>query len=306
MHLALILACAEALQPPHVVVVGGGVGGLATAGRLAKRGARVTVLEKNDKVGGRVGEYSWQQHRWETGASLLLLPDVYRDALTAAGAAQLDIKRVAPAYAVWYEQHADRGPVILGGDRSELRRRLELEAPGGFDRFEEYRATAREYLRAGWPIFIEEDISPSSLVKLVPRFLATAVSALWKWPLFGHDAQLRRVFPDSPRLRALCSFEDLYVGLSPVEAPAVFSLLAAIELDDASLNPDAGRADVGVFYPLGGFGQFPKLLADAAKANGVEIRTDTPVDEVCFRVLHAIDATASPYPTVSCAGAGRE
>ena len=142
-----------------------------------------------------------------------------------------------------------------------------------------------EYLRAGWPIFIEEDISPPSLLRLVPRFLATAVSAVWKWPLFGHDAQLRRLFPDSPRLRALCSFEDLYVGLSPVEAPAVFSLLAAIELDDASLNPDAGRADVGVFYPLGGFGQFPKLLADAAKANGVEIRTDTPVDEVCFRVL---------------------
>ena len=280
MKLAAIISTAAALQPPHVVVVGGGVGGLATAGRLAKRGARVTVLEKNDKVGGRVGEYTWQQHRWETGASLLLLPDVYRDALEAAGAAQLDIKRVAPAYAVWYEQHADRGPVILGGDRSELRRRLELEAPGGFERFEEYRATAREYLRAGWPIFIEEDISPASLVKLVPRFLATAVSAVWKWPLFGHDAQLRRLFPDSPRLRALCSFEDLYVGLTPVEAPAVFSLLAAIELDDISENPDAGRPDVGVFYPLGGFGQFPKLLADAATASGVDIRTSTAVEEV--------------------------
>lgn len=279
---ALLAARSAALQPSqkHVVVVGGGVGGLATASRLAKRGARVTILEKNDKVGGRVGEYRWQDHRWETGASLLLLPDVYRDALEAAGAAQLDVTRVSPAYGVWYEKHVDRGPVVLGADRGELRRRLDLEAPGGFDRFEEYREAAREYLRAGWPIFIEEDIRPSSLAKLVPRFLATAVSALWKWPLFGHDAQLRRLFPESPRLRALCSFEDLYVGLSPVEAPAVFSLLAAIELDDASLNPDAGRADVGVFYPMGGFGQFPQLLADAAKASGVEIRTSTAVEEV--------------------------
>jgi phytoene desaturase (3,4-didehydrolycopene-forming) len=280
MKLAFILTTAAALQPPHVVVVGGGVGGLATAGRLAKRGARVTVLEKTNRLGGRVGEYSWQNHRWETGASLLLLPDVYRDALDAVGADQLDVKRVQPAYAVWYETLSDRGPVILGGDRSELRRRLELEAPGGFERFEEYRATAREYLRAGWPIFIEEDISPPSLLRLVPRFLATAVSALWKWPLFGHDAQLRRLFPDSPRLRALCSFEDLYVGLTPVEAPAVFSLLAAIELDNVSENPDAGRPDVGVFYPLGGFGQFPQLLADAATASGVDIRTSTAVDEV--------------------------
>ena len=55
MKLVFILASSAALQPPHVVVVGGGVGGLATASRLAKRGARVTVLEKNDKVGGRVG-----------------------------------------------------------------------------------------------------------------------------------------------------------------------------------------------------------------------------------------------------------
>ena len=297
-ELAFILASSAALQPPHVVVVGGGVGGLATAGRLAKRGARVTVLEKNDKVGGRVGEYNWQQHRWETGASLLLLPDVYRDALTAAGAAQLDIKRVAPAYAVWYEKYTDRGPVILGGDRNELRRRLELEAPGGFERFEEYRATAREYLRAGWPIFIEEDISPPSLLRLVPRFLATAVSALWKWPLFGHDAQLRRLFPDSPRLRALCSFEDLYVGLTPVEAPAVFSLLAAIELDDASLNPDAGRADVGVFYPLGGFGQFPQLLADAATASGVDIRTSTAVEEVLVDEGHATGVRTASGETI--------
>ena len=175
-----------ALQPPHVVVVGGGVGGLATAGRLAKRGARVTVLEKNDKVGGRVGEYSWQQHRWETGASLLLLPDVYRDALEAApGAAQLDIKRVAPAYAVWYEQHADRGPVILGGDRGDLRRRLELEAPGGLSVL---RSTGRRRAstcgRAGRSslrrIFLPHPWS-NWYHGSSPRLSRT----LWKWPLFG-------------------------------------------------------------------------------------------------------------------------
>ena len=110
MKLIAILSTAAALQPPHVVVVGGGVGGLATAGRLAKRGARVTVLEKTNRLGGRVGDYRWQNHRLETGAPLLLLPDVYRDALEAVGADQLDVKRVQPAYAVWYETLSDRGP----------------------------------------------------------------------------------------------------------------------------------------------------------------------------------------------------
>ena len=83
--LAALMSQASSLTPkPRVVVVGGGVGGLATAGRLQRLGAECTVLEKNEKLGGRVGEHRWEGHRWETGASLLLLPDVYRRALEAA------------------------------------------------------------------------------------------------------------------------------------------------------------------------------------------------------------------------------
>ena len=239
--LAFILASSAALQPPHVVVVGGGVGGLADlagdsrsaapASPCSRRTTNSAAASANTRGSNTAGRpallYCYSSRR---------LP---RYALTAAGAAQLDIKRVAPAYAVWYEQHADRGPVILGGDRSELRRRLELEAPrGGFERFEEYRATAREYLRAGWPIFIEEDISPPSLLKLVPRFLIPPSQHSGS----GLCSATTRSYVDCSRtrrgLRALCSFEDLYVGLTPVEAPAgVFSLLAAIELDNALAEP---------------------------------------------------------------------
>jgi len=141
--LAALISQASSLTPkPRVVVVGGGVGGLATAGRLQRLGAECTVLEKNEKLGGRVGEHRWEGHRWETGASLLLLPDVYRRALEAAGGAMVDAVRVDPAYAVWFREHADRGPVVLGGgDRGALRARLELEAPGAFERFERYGAS---------------------------------------------------------------------------------------------------------------------------------------------------------------------
>lgn len=54
--------------------------------------------------------------------------------------------------------------------------------------------------------------------------------------------RMARRFKD-PRLRALFTFQDLYVGLSPYTAPGVFSLLAATELTD------------GVWYPCGGFGK---------------------------------------------------
>ena len=185
MKLAFILASSAALQPPHVVVVGGGVGGLATAGRLAKRGARVTVLEKNDKVGGRVGEYTWQQHRWETGASLLLLlPDVYRDALEAAGAdaARHQASRTCLRRLV----RAARGPRTRNTRRrpEDAATAPRARSPGWIRAFREYRATAREYPGPAGPSSSRRIrcITPSDWY----RGSSPRLSALWKvasvWP----------------------------------------------------------------------------------------------------------------------------
>ena len=254
------------------------MGGLATAARLQKAGASCTIIEKQDKLGGRVGEYTHRGHRWETGASLLLLPDIYKETLEAVDGEPIEVRRVDPAYSVFFDGHADRGPVVLGGSSAALKARLDMEAPDAFEKFEEYGECAREYLRAGWPIFIEEDLSLKSLLTL-PRFLLNALAGPWRWPLFSHDRQLRRLFPESPRMRALCSFDDLYVGLTPQEAPAVFSLLAAIELDGAE-TPGAPRPDAGVFYPVGGFGTFLSSLERAAIASGVAIRTGVEVTQV--------------------------
>eukprot|EP00873_Tetraselmis_striata_P035269 jgi/Tetstr1/455533/TSEL_042355.t1 len=78
---------------------------------------------------------------------------------------------------------------------------------------------------------------------------------------------MARRFKD-PRLQALFTFQDLYVGLSPYTAPGVFSLLAATELTD------------GVWYPQGGFGTVRDGLASAAQAKGVDIQLNTPVTRV--------------------------
>lgn len=255
----------------RVVVVGGGVGGLATAGRLATH-HEVTLLEQNGRadLGGRVGEYRWEGHRWETGASLLLLPNVYRESLEAVGDSEaLDVVRVRPSYAVFFDTHLDRGPVELGGsDSAALKQRLEDEAAGAYDRYRAYMDNAGEYLRAGWPTFIEEDVKWGALARF-------AVNALRpnRWPLESHDSQLRKLFPESPRLRALCTFNDLYVGLSPYEAPAVFGLLSAIEIDGP-------RRDAGVYYLRGGLKSYAQRLVDAVEKAGVDVRCDTRVQRI--------------------------
>ncbi|KAJ1460881.1 hypothetical protein M885DRAFT_554068 [Pelagophyceae sp. CCMP2097] len=266
------------------------MGGLAVAGRLAAAGASVRVFEKNAGAGGRVGEFEWGGHRWETGASLLLLPDVYKETFAAIENGDADdapcLERVSPSYAIWFNSHAARGPVDLGGDRAALTARLELEGENVLARFDDYLVCAREYLRAGWPLFIEESVAGLSLV---PRFLGNALSGAWRWPLQSHDAALRRLFPDEPRMRALCAFDDLYVGLSPYNAPSVFSLLAAIELDDATSGP---RPDAGVFYPMGGFGGVVRRLEAACLRRGVDFEFNAPIRRVVLDGRTAVGVEA--------------
>jgi len=95
---------APPVSAPEAIVVGGGVGGLAIAGRLARAGYAVTLLEKNAEVGGRLQSYNppdapgW---RFDTGPSLLLFPDKYRECFEALGERMedhLDVVRVSPAY----------------------------------------------------------------------------------------------------------------------------------------------------------------------------------------------------------------
>eukprot|EP00904_Undaria_pinnatifida_P006680 jgi/Undpi1/3141/HiC_scaffold_15.g06515.m1 len=256
-------ALGQGKSATRVVVVGAGVGGLATAARLSKAGCRVTVLEKNSEkqIGGRLNELVMEGgFRFDTGPSLLLLPETYRETFSDLGRNSDDffeMRRVAPTYKVYFD---DGESVDLGDDTEDLRRQLDGIESGGFEKYQAYLDGAQLNLEVGLPNFIEEKFTPSRL----PEF---ALNALSNSPLENHYNQLKRRF-DSPKMRALLSFQDLYVGLSPYTAPAVFSLLQAIELRD------------GVYYPMGGFARVGEALGEVCRDSGVEFRFNSPVAEV--------------------------
>ena len=134
----------------RAVVVGAGVGGLYTAARLAQAGVQTTLVEQNPRedAGGRL-ETIWldaaggRRFRFEVGPSLLLLPDVYREALETLGLdadAHLDLSRVAPAYAVHY---CDGGPspLEIGGDaaaEARLKTAMDGVEPGAHASYRAY------------------------------------------------------------------------------------------------------------------------------------------------------------------------
>jgi len=71
----------------HVIVIGGGVGGLAVAARLSVKGHRVTLLEHADRIGGKLFTYRRDGFAFDTGPSLFTLPAVYRDLFLKTGKA---------------------------------------------------------------------------------------------------------------------------------------------------------------------------------------------------------------------------
>jgi phytoene desaturase (3,4-didehydrolycopene-forming) len=261
---------ANAKPPPRVVVIGGGAGGLASAGRLSKAGCDVTLLEKNAELGGRVQSEHIDGYRFDTGPSLLLFPHKYEETFEALGiqmASVVDIRRVEPAaYRVFFPSSPGY-TVDLLNNPEDMAAQLERLEKGAGDSFFKFLAMARTHLDIGMPYFIDRAFDElkdaKNLFDLLPK-----LSSINPWQMLGpHDMVMRKFFKD-PRLRAAFTFQDLYVGLSPGRAPAVFSLLAGTELTD------------GVWYPRGGFQKVRDGLESAIISCGVDVRTNSEVESI--------------------------
>lgn len=176
----------------RVVVVGSGVGGLATAARIASSDPTidVTILEKNEHVGGRSGSFDVQipnvgTFRHERGASLLLLPHIYNqlfeDCSANAKDFGLDIRPCVPAYQVVFDD-GDRLNIgfpakICSSDASiqaqhlESRKKMDVLEPNGALKWDEYQKACSAFLDCGLPNFIEERLDLWSF----PAFLLEAL-----------------------------------------------------------------------------------------------------------------------------------
>jgi phytoene desaturase (3,4-didehydrolycopene-forming) len=276
-------AAAKAGDKQTAIVVGGGVGGLGMASRLAHAGYDVTILEKNLDTGGRCRSESFdgkgEGYRFDTGPSLMLLPDRYREQFTAVGKNlhdYMDIKRVDPAYRAHFGDHTS---LDLLYDTERMRAQLDAVEEGAGGRYIDWLGRARASLDYGVAAFIEKDANSIldfvDLRRVGPLALAVNPIDL----LLPQFNQMAKYFKNE-KLRALFSYQELYVGLSPYNAPGVFSLLAATELTD------------GVWYPIGGFDKVRQSLQALADEEGVVTRLGAEVAQIVTTPLAEGEASA--------------
>lgn len=254
----------------RIVVIGGGVTGLATACLLAGDGHRVTVLERHDELGGRAGSWEQDGFTFDTGPSWYLMPEVFEHFYRMLGTTtseQLDLVPLQPGYRVYAQPseggRADTVDVRTGADAAaELFERREAGAGSRVRRYlvsasKAYDAAVRSFLYnpfLSWRGFLSPDVLASA-----PAVVPLLARSLWSF--------VTRRFRD-PLLRQILGYPAVFLGTSPFDAPALYHLMSHMDLVD------------GVQYPRGGFRAFVASLVALAGQADVELVTGADVTAI--------------------------
>jgi phytoene desaturase len=246
-----------------VLIIGAGLGGIAAGAHLARRGMHVTILEKNAHPGGRCGQLKRDGHTFDTGPTLFIMPHVFENELTALGASMhemLDLQRVDPTYRLIFE---DGSRLALSSDLKAMEEQLEAIEPGSFRGFLRYMDEGCRHYHLAMQRLVNRDFrSAGDFFNL--QNLPLAVSLKPFLPHYGHMAS----YFNGPRLKSVFTLQDMYMGLSPFEAPATFSMMPYTEMAH------------GVWYPKGGLYRVIEALVEIAQQAGVEFAYNTPVKQI--------------------------
>jgi phytoene desaturase len=247
----------------RVVIVGAGLGGLSAALRLAGAGRAVTLLERELVPGGRAGRLEIGGYAFDTGPTVLTMPDLIADALGAVGedlADWLDLRPVSPLYRAHYpdgstlDVHADMDAMA-----AEVERVCGPREAAGYRRFV---AWVTALYQAERDHFIDRNLdTPLDLVNVHLLRLARLRGFSRLAPAVGRHLR-------DPRTRRVFSFQSMYAGLAPQQALALYAVIAYMD------------SVAGVYFPRGGMHAVPRAMAGAAAKHGVEIRYGTSAARV--------------------------
>jgi len=250
-------------QKPTAIVIGAGIGGITTAARLAKNGYSVTVLEKNETPGGRANQIMREGHRFDIGPTLFLMPEVWEETFASLGekmSDHLELRRIDPTYKV----HFDDGLQLeLTSNIGKMQEQLEQVEKTAFTGFLNYIAEGAKHYKVSLEKFVGRNF-----YNIFDYFSLKNLPLIFKLKaLDKHYRNTGRFFKDE-RLKAAFTFQNMYLGLSPYDAPATYSLLQYTELAE------------GVWYPMGGMYAAIQALVKVAEKLGVKFIYNAPVKKL--------------------------
>jgi phytoene desaturase len=250
----------------RVAIIGAGPGGLAAAMLLSRAGAEVTVFERHARLGGRSATIAGRSEaglfHFDMGPTFFLYPRVLADIFAQCGrdlADEVELIKLDPQYELVFEAG---GRISASPDMVKLQAAVAALAPDDAAALPRFMADNRAKLAAFKPI-LESPFN--GLRDLVSPHMLRSLKLMR--PHRSVDSDLGTYFKDE-RVRLAFSFQSKYLGMSPFRCPSLFTILSFMEYE------------YGVYHPRGGCGAVMAAMARVARAQGVQFRMETPVEEV--------------------------
>jgi phytoene desaturase len=255
---------------PSVLVIGAGPGGLAAALLLARGGARVHVVERLPRVGGRCSAIAADGFRFDLGPTFFLYPPVLERIFRLIGRDLRDdvpMVRLDPQYRLVF---GGGGELRCTPDAARMREAIAAFAPADAANLDRYLVENRHKMASFTPVLERaflgwKDLLSWDLIKLLP------VLRPWR----SVDSDLGRYFRD-PRTRLAFSFQAKYLGMSPFNCPSLFTILSFLEYE------------WGVHHPIGGCSAVSEAMARVAEEMGVTFSLGDEVEQVLFEGRKAV------------------
>ncbi len=259
----------------NAVVIGSGFGGLSTAIRLQAKGFQVTVLEKNEMIGGHASQIKKKGYTFDMGPSLITAPEIVGRVFKAAGRRMedyLDLTGLDPFYRIYFH---DGSYLDYTGDSDRMKEqmaRFDAEDANNYDAF-------MDHTRQIYDAVITDGLGSTPFTDL-GTMLSFLPRALKLKALYPAHYLVSRYFKD-PRHRFTFSFHPLFIGGNPFRSPAVYLMIPYLEKTGKVWFTNGGmytvvRAFGKLFDELGGKivtgAEVKEIVVEGGQAAGV--RTD--------------------------------
>ncbi|MBP6904874.1 MAG: phytoene desaturase [Candidatus Pacebacteria bacterium] len=252
------------MEKKSVIIIGAGIGGLALAGMLGKKGYQVTIVEKNEMTGGRARIFTDQGFMFDMGPSWYMMPDVFEHFFSVVGEdinEYYRLEKLSPSYQITLK--SDGKSYKFYADMEKNKALFESIEPGAGQVLEDFLNETKWQYELSKAEFMYKNYNS------IRDFMTLRVMRQGaKLPLFKKQKQIINKKFKSEILRKALQYQTVLLGTAPGDTPGIYTLMNYVDLV------------LGEWYPDGGIRAVPQSLEAIARKYGAVIKLNAPVQQI--------------------------